>query len=45
MIGSIGLVDIEEQIGQRQIGYRLNPEIWERGLFKEALGLCLDSTF
>lgn len=45
MIGSFGLVDIDKQIGQGQIGYGLNPEFWDRGLFKEALGLCLDFAF
>ena len=45
MIGSFGLVDIDELIGQGQIGYGLNPEFWGRGLFKEALVLCLDFAF
>jgi len=45
MIGSFGLVDINELIGQGQIGYGLNPEYWGKGLFKEALILCLDFAF
>ena len=45
MIGSFGLVDIDEKIGQGQIGYGLNPEFWDKGLFKEALGLCLNFAF
>ena len=45
MIGSFGLVDIDELIGQGQIGYGLNPEFWGKGLFKEALVLCLDFAF
>ncbi|RZK98618.1 MAG: N-acetyltransferase, partial [Pedobacter sp.] len=36
VIGTIGLVDIDERRGSAELGYGLSPDYWKNGFFSEA---------
>lgn len=45
IIGTFGLLDIDDRKGSAEIGYGLSPDYWGRGLFKEALMTVLKYLF
>ena len=45
IIGTFGLLQIDEKKGSSEIGYGLSPDYWKGGYFKEALLNILDYLF
>lgn len=45
MIGTFGVVDIDSNSGNAQIGYGLSPDYWHKGYFTQALSMVLRQCF